>query len=100
MTTTLHGHIHNGTVILDDPTALPEGTPVSVQPLSQPAPSKHRHGSGAAILETLRRLGPLDPEAAADWDRAYQDLQRSKQESLALEIERDNAREKLNGDLP
>jgi hypothetical protein len=91
----LHGHIHNGVVILDDPTSLPDGTLVSVKPLPQPAPTSHPRGPAAAILEGLRRLGPFqgDPE---EWNRLLEDLRRSKQEALPLELER----EKLNGELP
>lgn len=32
---TYRGQVRNGTVVLDDPTALPEGTAVSVRPLQQ-----------------------------------------------------------------
>ena len=90
---TLHGHIHNGVVVLDDPTALPNGTPVSVQPLA--APTQHPRGSPARILETLQRLGPFQGDPA-EWDAAYEDLRRSKQANMPLERER----EELNGELP
>jgi hypothetical protein len=90
---TLRGHIHKGTVVLDAPTSRPDGTPVSVEPLPAPS-SEHPRGSAARILQTLKRVGPLqfDP---GEWEAIMEDLRRSKQEDLALQVER----EKLNGEL-
>jgi len=33
---TYRGHVKNGVVVLDAPVALPEGSPVSVEPLETP----------------------------------------------------------------
>jgi hypothetical protein len=71
---TLRGHIHNGVVILDDPTSLPDGTPVSVKPLPQPAPTPAPRGSAARILASKSHWHG-DP---AELDRLLADLRESK----------------------
>jgi hypothetical protein len=49
---TYRGQVRNGAVILDDPTALPEGTEVSVRPLRQ----SNGQGKRAAAAKRPRTL--------------------------------------------
>jgi hypothetical protein len=60
---TFRGQVRNGTVVLDDPSALPDGTPVTVRPLKPKAPERRagRNGSrrGARQPTLLERLAPV-----------------------------------------
>jgi hypothetical protein len=46
----LEGRIHEGRVIFDVPVSLPEGTRVSVEPVSEPS---KENGDGQSLLEIL-----------------------------------------------
>ena len=79
---TLRGHIHNGAVILDAPTSLPDGTPVSIEPLATPAShTPHPRGSAAAILSALREVGPWDGDPN-ELDRLLADVQSLRDRDL------------------
>ncbi|MCC6798246.1 MAG: hypothetical protein IT366_24245 [Candidatus Hydrogenedentes bacterium] len=53
---TYRGHIENGVVILDEPLSLPDGTTVSVEPVSAELEAQY-----AALREGLLRLaGTID----------------------------------------
>ncbi|MCI0334791.1 MAG: hypothetical protein L0228_16380 [Planctomycetes bacterium] len=63
---TLHGHIQNGTIVLDENTALPEGAAVQVQIVFPPKPDTT--GELPTLAETLKDfIGVLEdlPEDAA-----------------------------------
>lgn len=47
---TLHGRIHNGRIILDDPAPLPEGAEVRVDVIESPAPAA---AEGPTLYERL-----------------------------------------------
>lgn len=53
-----HGHIENGVVVFDEPVALPEGTPVRVEPVSAKVQDAVRPGSGdwAAAARAAQEL--------------------------------------------
>ena len=56
---TFHGHVQNGQIILDEPAGLPEGTRVSVEPISQNTSAQV--GEAAAILSAVEPWdGPLE----------------------------------------
>lgn len=54
-----HGHVEKGRVILNDPTALPDGTEVRVHPVKQPdrrqSPAGRRTGNSARKPTTVSR---------------------------------------------
>jgi hypothetical protein len=50
---TLRGHIHEGTVVLDDPNGLPEGTEVEVAPVAQVASTTNTDLLGDLIGSTI-----------------------------------------------
>lgn len=79
---TIHGHIENGRVVLDELIDLPDGTPVRVEAATGAAPAK---GSPEAVLSALERVGPWEPPE--EIDRLYADLQREKQAELRRSIE-------------
>ena len=60
---TFRGHVRNGTVLLEDPSALPDGTPVSVRPLKVKARQSRSGANGAGRAPRqptlLQRLGPV-----------------------------------------
>ena len=72
---TYRGHIKNGVVILEDAPALPDGTPVNVEPVQ---PSEPPRGSAAAIG---RRAGFWKGEDA-EVDRLLNELKEMKQAEL------------------
>jgi len=58
----LHGHIHNGVVVFDEPVALAEGTKVQVEPVSADKNRAVRPGTGdwqtaAKAAQELRESG-------------------------------------------
>lgn len=55
------GHIHNGVVVLDEPSSLPEGTEVSIDPVVSPA--ERVMGLAAQVYEGL------PPEDIAEVER-------------------------------
>jgi hypothetical protein len=79
---TLHGKIHNGVVVLDDPANLPEGTPVTVLVETQtpvPPPAKgdrmsdEEHQRIIAIMDRIASLpdeNPGDTFSGRDHDKA------------------------------
>jgi hypothetical protein len=67
----IRGHVRNGVVVLDDPDALPEGTRVSVEPVSRPG-KKVKAASAPTVGPALVRLAGkaqgLPPDAARNLD--------------------------------
>jgi hypothetical protein len=61
---TLRGTIHNGIVLLEEPSALPEGTAVEVRPTSIPE-------SGPAWDEVLKDFIGSAPELPTDMARNH-----------------------------
>lgn len=72
------GSVENGVVVLDGP-PLREGTIVEVEPVDDPA--RPVPGSGAAVVEPLRKSGGWvgDP---GEVDRLLADLKREKWEEV------------------
>ena len=78
---TLHGKVHNGVVVFDDPANLPEGTPVTVfvapkeasgNPSSTERLSEAEHRRICAILDEIAQLpneNPGDTFSGADHDK-------------------------------
>jgi len=65
---TYRGHYQNGTVVLDDPLNLPEGTEVRVEPVS---------ASGDEILAIAQRVYEgLSPDEIDEIERVALDRQR------------------------
>ena len=65
---TLRGHIKGGTVVLDDPTTLPDGTAVEVRPV-ETAPPADPAEAGPTLYERYKDfIGVADglPEDMAD----------------------------------
>jgi hypothetical protein len=54
---TYRGHVKNGTVLLEDPTALPDGTPVAVRPLK--TTTTRRKATGKAGVRSPNRQPTL-----------------------------------------
>ena len=69
---TVRGHVHNGVVVLDDPTALPDGAEVSVRQVKQPAGPEGDEGPPKTMYERYKRfIGAakgLPPDASANID--------------------------------
>jgi len=69
---TVRGHVHNGVVVLDDPTALPDGAEVSVRQVKQPAGPEGDEGPPMTMYERYKRfIGAakgLPPDASANID--------------------------------
>jgi hypothetical protein len=67
---TCRGRVKNGVVVLDDPTALPDGTEVSVRPLT--AKAKQGRKRPVTIRKGLLKLAGkaegLPPDAARNLD--------------------------------
>lgn len=51
----VRGHVKNGTVVLDEPTKLPEGAEVEVSVLAAPAPSPVEN-EGATLYDRLKPI--------------------------------------------
>jgi len=57
----LAGHVENGVVVFDEPVSLPEGTPVRVEPVSEPPPKtlaerfKNVIGAGVNLPDDLAK---------------------------------------------
>ena len=64
---TYRGHIKNGVAVLDDPTTLPDGTPVRVE--VEPLNSDFWKGKTVEELAREQGVGPCtDPgDLAGDW---------------------------------
>ena len=66
------GHVENGKVVLDEPEALPDGTPVSVRPIGKPR--KHAAGRrrarniSAGLAKLAGSVKDLPPDAARNLD--------------------------------
>jgi hypothetical protein len=71
---TYRGHIRNGVVVLDIGTPLPEGTPVSVEPLETSAPAP---GAPKAVLEVA---GTWHGQAG-EMDRLLEELRQDKHDA-------------------
>ena len=59
---TYKGHIENGVVVLDEPSALPEGTSVKVEPV-QALESSMERGSPRNWKGVFRNTGPVPSDA-------------------------------------
>jgi hypothetical protein len=77
---TFYGKIHNGVVVLDGPTDLPEGTPVTVlidadRPVANPYPDRltpeelRRRKSILDAISALPIEGPSEPFSGKDHDK-------------------------------
>lgn len=67
---TYRGRVKNGGVVLDDPTALAEGTEVSVRPVRPPAKtSKGKKPTvGKGLLNLAGKAKGLPPDASRNLD--------------------------------
>jgi hypothetical protein len=73
---TYRGHVKNGTVVLEPPAELPDGTAVSVRPLKAPATAPRKKKKAAKEVPSLyERLKPvigkavgLPPDASFNHD--------------------------------
>ncbi len=63
---TYKGHVKNGAVVMDQPVALPEGTPVEVAVAKQSSDEKH-HFRGA-IMEFAGKVTGLPEDASTNVD--------------------------------
>ncbi len=70
LTMTYRGYIRNGTVVFDERPNLPDGTPVSVQPLDRRATSNDSNASrkpNPSVLPTFAMGTPaIDPARRAE----------------------------------
>ena len=66
---TIHGHVRNGTIVLDEPCQLPEGAAVMVEIVAPAAPAE---GAISSLYERLRpvigKAVNLPPDAATNVD--------------------------------
>ena len=66
------GHIKNGMIVLDEPTALPEGAEVRVQVVPMDAPASQDAASDQSLYETLKpfigAFKGLPPDASVNHD--------------------------------
>ncbi len=67
----IHGRVHNGVVVLDNPKALRDGTEVAVRPIPR-TDKRPRDAKGLAARTALARLAGkakgLPPDAARNID--------------------------------
>jgi hypothetical protein len=75
--TTLKGIIHNGQVVLSQPTALPDGTEVAIVPVGLAA-SVDDDGpvTRDEITRTLAAMEGVEPFEMTDWERAAIEVDR------------------------
>src|SRR5436190_19640261 len=78
---TYRGHIHNGVVVLDERPDLPDGTPVSVQPLDG---ANRSPGTPQSVLEVA---GTWRGEAG-ELDRLFEELRKDKWAEVGAKISR------------
>ena len=69
---TLRARFDGRVLVPDEPVDLPVGKPLDVQ-VSEAAEGSFPRGSPQAVLEVLRSLTPISPEAYAEFERALED---------------------------
>jgi len=66
---TYQGVIKNGVVVIDERIALPDGTPVRIEPMSpEPAASQTKDGLAERLLQFAGRASGLPAELARNHD--------------------------------
>jgi hypothetical protein len=69
---TYRGHVSNGVVVLDEPTALPDGTMVTVEPLEAAVAQSDAEDNGRTLYESLKpfigKLEGLPADASVNLD--------------------------------
>ena len=68
---TIHGHVHNGVIVFDDPVTLPEGAAVQVQVVAKPSPTeldKERPTLAETLKDFIGCLEDLPEDAARNHD--------------------------------
>lgn len=96
--TVLQGTIHNGQIVLDGPSVLPEGTRVQVLPLpTSYATCGMREEEWpvtsegiAALLARMDQVEPgwLSPEDDAAWQKSLQDQREQEKSQFVAESEK------------
>jgi len=73
---TLKGIIHNGQVVLPQPTNLPEGTEVEIVPVGLANPADEGPETPDEICRVLAAMDEVQPFEMTDRDRAMIELER------------------------